>query len=171
MDLFGSLKWIDSYGGPFLLLEVGLLDQWRGVHVKNSEILESDYDRACKIEDYVGLVSVGSDFGIVLGGEPLMTVWYSPEPNTGLIVRWVYAENEASVIAALAHWQNLEWEKTELKVHLRDGKLVLFDAACEGIDLPYKIEIEIPAGDYQIEACHYKPDAETYLLLHRFVQF
>lgn len=50
MDLFGSLKWIDSYGGPFLLLEERLLDQWRGVHVQNSEVLESDYDRACNIE-------------------------------------------------------------------------------------------------------------------------
>ena len=171
MNLFGELKWIDSYGGPFLLLEEQFLDKWRGVHVKDSRVLESDYDRACNIEDYVGLVSVGSDFGIVLGDEPLMTVWYSPEPNTGLIVRWVYAENEASVIASLANRQNVEWEKTELKVQLWDGELVLFDAACEGIDLPDKIKIEISAGDYQIETCHYKPNAETYLLLHRFVQF
>lgn len=171
MDLFGSLKWIGSYGGPFLLLEEQLLNQWRGVHVKNSQVLESDYDRACNIADYVGLVSVGSDFGIVLGDEPFMTIWYSPEPNNGLIVRWVYAENEASVIAALTNWQNIKWEETELKVHFQDGKLVLFDAACEGIGLSYKIEIEIPAGDYQIETCHYKPDAETYLILHRFAHF
>lgn len=99
-----------------------------------------------------------------------MTTWYSPEPNTGLIVRWIYAENEASVIVSLTNWKNVKWEKTEIKAHFRDGKLVLFDAACEEIDLPNKIEIEIPAGDYQIETCHYKPNTETYLLLHRFVE-
>ena len=85
-------------------------------------------------------------------------------------MRQVYAENEAAVIAALARSPNIKWEETGVEVRLQDDKLVLLDAACEGRDLPYRIDIDWPAGCYRIQTCHYKPDRETYLILHRFVR-
>jgi hypothetical protein len=88
-ETFKPLKWIESTGGPLLLLERALLPYWHGSF--GNTTAATDYDRACEIADYVGAIEVGSGIGVVLGEEPFSTTWWrsSEELRNSCIVRWV----------------------------------------------------------------------------------
>lgn len=49
-----SYEWIDTAGGPFLLIEEDLLPSWRGTEGWTFETHgddDSDYSRACGVQD------------------------------------------------------------------------------------------------------------------------
>jgi hypothetical protein len=164
-----SLVWIESAGGPLLLLEANLLAYWRGCF-SDSEDTPTDYDRACAVDDYIGVIAVGSSHAIVLGEEPFSTAWWRlPKLGQGLLVRWVYAENDIAVVRALEDLPNAAWLRTDIEFHVSNGKLILFDATCSGSDIDERLEIEIPKGCYITETVHYQPDERTSLILYRFV--
>lgn len=159
-----ELTWIESAGGPLLLLEEHLLSHWHGIET-------DDYDRACGIDDYLGLLDVGSGRALVLGEEPMSTAWLS-EP--GMFVRWQYADDNESVEEAIADLSKASWEATAIVVDVTDSSLVLFDAACSGEDPDCnrsgcKLNIALKEKRYLIETAHYTPDENTALILHRFI--
>jgi hypothetical protein len=172
MHTENSLQWIASAGGPLLLLEEHLLSYWRGFNLpKNNPEFVTDYDRACEIDDYIGIIGIDSGYGLVLGDDPCETAWFQfPEIQNGLLVRWIFAENEPAVIDALNNLQEADWQKTGVKMHLSNGKLILFDSACEGTNLDEKLQIEISKGWYEVETLLYEPNKQTSLILHRFFQ-
>ncbi len=48
------------------------------------------------------------------------------------------------------------------------GRMVLFDAAHRGTDLPpTSLEIVVRGGEYQVDTLSFQPDPGTALLLHR----
>ena len=52
-----SLIWLESTGGPLLLLEEDLVPYWHGyLSVSNSSL--TDYERACEVSDYLGSIDV-----------------------------------------------------------------------------------------------------------------
>lgn len=164
-----SLKWLESAGGPLLLLEEHLLESWSGVFSEPSQTPFTDYDRACAVNDYIGIIAVDSGFGIVLGEEPFSTAWFQfAETKNSLLVRWVFAENESAVTDALANLQSAAWKKTGVKIQFSGDRLILFDSACNGSNINESLEIEIPKGWYAVETFHYKPNEKTSLILHRF---
>ena len=175
------LQWVQSNGGPLLVLPRALLEGWegteeperyRGVEARsrwNPEGPATDYDRACDVTDLVGTVPVGSGEGLVLGDEPLATTWWPSEAvQGGLLVRWEYAEADAMVrrwISAVpAH---LAWAPG-VRFRFDEGPLVLFDSAEPGLDpLGVRLEITLEAGTYEVQTTRWRPDASTSLLLHR----
>lgn len=164
-----SIVWIESAGGPLLLLEENLLAHWQGCF-SNSEDTPTDCDRACDVDDYIGVIAVDSSHGIVLGEEPFPTAWWSlARLGEGLLVRWVYAENETAVIHALEDLPDATWLRTDVEFQVSNGMLILFDAACSGSDIGERLEIEIPKGCYVTETSHYQPDEQTSVIIHRFV--
>jgi hypothetical protein len=164
-----SLVWIESAGGPLLLLEEDLLKYWNGCF-STSEDTPTDYERACSVHDYLGVIVVDSGHGIVLGEEPFSTAWWpSATLGQGFLVRWVYAEDEAAVTYALEHLPNTAWQSTDVEFQVSNDKLLLFDAACSASDVDERLVIEIPEGWYVAETLHYQPDEQTSLILHRFV--
>lgn len=164
-----TLKWLESAGGPLLLLEEHLLAHWHGAFSKSTQISTTDYDRACNIDDYIGIIEVGSGYGIVLGEEPFSTAWLQlPNPHNSFLVRWVFAENEAAVIDALSELQETKWKKTGAKIQFSNGKLVLFDSACKGTNIDDNLQIEISKGQYEVETLNYEPNEQTSIILHRF---
>ncbi|HUQ32045.1 MAG TPA: Imm21 family immunity protein [Pyrinomonadaceae bacterium] len=164
-----SVVWIESAGGPLLLLEENLLAHWHGCF-SNSEDTPTDYDRACDVDGDIGIIAVGSGQGIVLGEEPFSTAWWPlAKLGEGLLVRWVYAESEAAVIRALENLPSAAWLRTDVEFQVSNGKLLLFDAACSGSDIDERLEIEIRKGCYVAETLPYQPDEQTSLILHRFV--
>lgn len=162
-------EWIESTGGPLLLLEKELLPYWHGI--SRSSATMTDYDRACKIADFVGAIKVGPGSGVILGEEPLSTTWWqSPHLLNSFLVRWVCAENEERVRAALSSLpRDIRCEATEVKLEAFNGELILFDSACCGTDIDDYLTIEIPRGRYAIETLHFEPNHELSLILHRFV--
>jgi hypothetical protein len=68
----------------------------------------------------------------------------------------------------LNNLQEADWQKTGVKMHFSNGKLILFDSACEGTNLDEKLQIELSKGWYEVETLLYEPDKQTSLILHRF---
>ncbi len=185
-------EWVRSAGSPLLLLPKILQDDWDGIEISPDREVEAkfrwdkngpatDFDRACDVEAYVGVIQVGSGEGVVLGDEANITSWY-PLENTqsGVLVRWVYAENLDSVVKHIQSIvpSELEWESEGI-VNFTSTSLILFDSALPGcgieetakVVLPgYEkdrdfIKIDLKAGSYNIKSCYYEPDKKTSLLL------
>jgi len=171
-------EWI-SCNSPLLLLAKDQLDAWEGSDVPsrdrsveakfrwNADGPATDYDRACDVNEYVGLIAVGHRKGVVLGDEPLMTTWL-PMADGGLLVRWVHADNEETVLAAAQRISDEAFEDSGLRLEVGPSPLVLF-AACEsGHDRIYpRIEFELPCGRYRILTSLHRPDESTSLICHR----
>ena len=160
------LNWINSAGGPLVLLQESLLSHWSGDD-------DSDYDRACRIDDHLGLISVGPGEALVLGDEPFQTSWLQlPEVPGGTIVRWEYAPSKAAVLRSLSEVQGIVWSETNLVLNITSQKLMLFDAACPGshpdcMETGCLLVINLEPGEYSIKTGRFQPDKETSLILHR----
>jgi len=61
-------EWIQSDGGPLLLIPSELLHDWGGDTA-------SDDRRACEVVDEIAPLDLGAGMGLVLGEEPHMTSW------------------------------------------------------------------------------------------------
>ena len=169
LDALRSVTWVESTGGPLILLEEDLVPHWRG-YLSLSDSSLTDYERACEVSDYLGTIGVGSGSGLVLGEQPYSTTWLpASELDYGIIVRWVCAENEAAVIQALNELSNRNWQRTDVVVEVTTGKLILFDSASPGYDIKTFIAVQIPKGSYVAETLHYDAHKDTSLTLHRFV--
>lgn len=164
-----SAVWIESTGGPLILLERRLLPYWRG-YSPSFNTGATDYERACSVSDYLGTIDVGLGKGIVLGEQPYATTWWRcNDVPSGMLVRWVSAESEEAVIEALRVLSNVAWERTGVELKLATGNLALFDSAFPGNEIDVSLSIEIPAGIYFAETLHYSPNDEISLILHRFI--
>ncbi|MDT5268358.1 MAG: hypothetical protein QOH49_544 [Acidobacteriota bacterium] len=166
------LTWVNSAGGPLVLLEEHLLPEWRGHDGSTAQEHEgrTDYERACDVDDYLGLVEVGSGRALVLGDEPMQTTWCpSPEGSGVVLLRWQWADSEAAVIDAAGDMPEESWESTGLIFQTSGRDLVLFDSAYPGDEPGERLTIQLARGQYGIDTAHYRPDAETSLVLHRLV--
>lgn len=159
------MSWVESAGGPLLLIPASLLHGWEGGN--GSGRAATDYDRACDVEGYVGVIPVGEGQGLVLGDMPMPVAWW-PDSG-GILVRWMAADSEGAVIELLkALPDSLGWE-TEVSIELTsDEELILFDAAYPGNELPSKVGL-IPArrGLYAVETAIVEKE-DISLVLHRF---
>jgi hypothetical protein len=164
-----SLIWLESTGGPLILLEEDLLPYWGG-YLSSFNSGVTDYERACEVSDYLGSIKVASRSGVLLGEQPYATTWWEPsELDDGLIVRWVSGEDEAASIQELTQVPISNWERTNVEIEVVNGRLVLFDSVEPGDNIETFIVIQKPKGTYVAETQHYNPDSNTSLILHRFV--
>ncbi len=135
----------------------------------------SDYDRACAIDDYLGLLDIGPGQGLALGEEPMPTAWRSfPEWAGGMFVRWQWADDDDSVVNAIAELREVSWEPTEIVFSVANTGLVLFDSACPGKDpdcnqTVCRLNIKLKEVRYDIETAHYQPNENIALILHRLM--
>ena len=177
------MRWISSEGGPLLLLEEEQLSKWGGVidlmtgpPAKTSYSpggKPTDYDRACSVEWYVGLIDIGTEHCVVLGGEPLQTAWMPCRAASGgMVIRWVFGESENEFLSWI--------DKVPGAIFRPDGsfvvkgpRLLLFDSAVAGRNVKKRPEeylsIEMEPGVYEIETAIYQPDARTSMVVHRLV--
>lgn len=182
--------WIDTGGGPHIVLPEEALAHWEGSEAPSAgRVVDAefrwrgtgpatgrrpDYDRACDVESWIGAVPVGLTEGLVLGGEPTAAVWV-PHPLHGgpVIVRVLWAEDDASITAALDRWFLGEVEapliKDEPLLSVAGGRtLVLFDAAEAGAEAEDSQECSLGEGEFLVRTRRLEPDAETSLILHDF---
>jgi hypothetical protein len=181
---WGELNWIESAGGPLILLPSSDLSMWEGIRQPSAgRTVEAsfrwndhtgpatDYDRACDIEELIGLLQVGNVEALVLGDEPLATAWhpYRARPG-GVIVRWRYAEDKQPVSSRQAEMLALEGAEPVVTLRVRSSLLLMFDSAVAGSDLDVTeaLLIELQPGTYRVSSAEFNPDERTSLLLHRF---
>lgn len=172
-------EWVSCDGGPLLVVAKEHLIAWEGAaNPSPGRKIEAqfrwtpngpatDYDRACDVDDYIGLIDVGSGKGIVLGDEPLMTTWL-PLADGGLLARWVCADSEEEFLTAVRRIPDDTYEDSGFSLAVEDSPLVLL-AACESSqdNIYPRIECQLPAGSYRILTTHYEADERTSLICHR----
>ena len=151
-----------------LLIEEGALACWNG----NSGENPTDYDKTLAVNDYLGVIDVDSQCGLLLGGEPTPTWWPFAGGRGGLLVRWVYADYDDAVINAVRLFPEELWRQTGISIHLLRGPLILFDSVCPGSDIDCLgtgcvIQLDLSPGRYDISTAIYEPDADTSLVLHK----
>jgi hypothetical protein len=154
----GAVEWVESGGGPLIAVPETVLPFWLGA---DGDETASDYDRACEVEGFVGLLPVGDSAALVLGDEPASTSFL---PDQGTFVRWGAADSEdellAQVPAALA---TADWKD---EIHWTvPGPVVLFDAAWPGGDSTRTdhLRVTLDPGRYAVRAAQVQPGPETWL--------
>lgn len=172
--------WIDCDGGPLLLLPEKHLVAWEGAtQPSEGRIVEAnsrysvgsqatDYDRACDVEDLLGLIDVGEGQGVVFGDEPLSTTWVpSATEDGGMFVRWVYAENETDLMQFVTNVPGKFFKDTHISISVENTDLILF-AACEASnDKIYpRLKVNLPSGRYAFSTAEVS-DAKTSVICHR----
>lgn len=127
------MKWIQSNGGPLILVPEARCAQWRGID-EDPATGASHYDIACSVTTNVEVLQVRDVEILVLGDEPLRTAWI-PQRNGGILARWVYADSEQSILAVLNenHLDDL-LAPTDLTFYA-PGPCLLFDSAEPGDDI------------------------------------
>ncbi|NQU24810.1 MAG: hypothetical protein HQ567_26300 [Candidatus Nealsonbacteria bacterium] len=176
------MRWISSEGGPLLLLDERSLDRWGGVvdeitGTPNNESWSpggkcTDYDRACRINEYLGRIPVGDAEALVLGDLPMQTAWIpGGHRDDGVLVRWMFAESEEEVVDSLRIIPGGIFRR-EFLFRVEGPKLLLFDSGLAGRNVKSRPEeylsIELEPGLYQIETAVYEPDEKTCMVVHRF---
>ncbi|MGA5181773.1 Imm21 family immunity protein [Streptomyces pseudogriseolus] len=141
-----GVVWVRSMGGPLIVVPESSVTAWGGCTEDGSVLGDADgrddYDRACEVEDWAGVIAVGAGAAtvLVLADEPAKTCFL---PEKLLFVRWLAADSEAVLFAAaeavLAD-PDTAWEDGGLWV--TDGPAVLMDSAEAGADLG----VEYPDG-------------------------
>ncbi|WP_405594387.1 immunity 21 family protein [Streptomyces sp. NBC_01410] len=177
-----SLVWVDSMGGPLIVIPVSALGAWRGSTgsgmVAGDATDADDYDRACAVDDLAGAIAVGGSGvqALVLGDEPA-TSCYLPEHRAFL--RWLAADSadglKAAAEAVLAD-PATRWE--ECGTWVTDGPAVLMDSAEAGAELnveypgggmPAQAPVPLPAGRWRVRAFHTEADEENWVGLVQIV--
>ncbi|MGK4596016.1 Imm21 family immunity protein [Amycolatopsis sp. w19] len=157
MTITRPQSWVESLGGPLIVVPVSVLAHWKG----SLEGGEDDYDRACAVNALAGTLPIGGATGLVLGDEPAATC-YLPEHRAFL--RWLAADSddelrtEAERILAdpVTLWEDCgSWET--------DGPAILMDSVTAGAELgseypaggkPQQEYVDIERGSFAIRAVH-----------------
>lgn len=182
-----NLKWIESTGGPLVLIADKSYQLWSGTLKRVSYLEnrfehaddfmdpdESDYGKACGVQDYLGVVDIGNDFALILGDEPLLTTTLETRDGHFIIARWIYADDKFFVeqnLQALNVDDINTWEMS-LMFRLSSDTQFLFDSSLHSGMLDKGesnyLSLSIPTGLNKIWTSIYKPDSKTKLLIHKF---
>jgi hypothetical protein len=180
---YEALTWLE-HDAPLILLSGANLAEWEGIDPPSGgRVVEAsfrwsdeaapatDYDRACDINDYVGLISVGSGMGLILNDMPMDTAWKAFGGNRGgLFIRCMYADSMAAVLSAVHKVPAESWEAAGLIFTVDGGPLYLFDSTYNGKDLSNTeyLVIQMSPGNYSIETAVYENESAG-IVLHRFL--
>lgn len=158
----GDLTWLDTDAGHLILMPRSLRSKWSGIEPpRDGRVVEArfrwnqptaaacDYDRACDVQDYVGILDLDSGKAVVLGQDPLAATWQAI-PGGGVLIARLYT-SEVGTPSSLPPVSSLDWH--EVGVIEYDGSpLVLFDSTEVGWEEPVfpSLEVEIAAGRYSV---------------------
>jgi hypothetical protein len=156
----GAVEWVESGGGPLIAIPEVVLPFWAGAE---GDDMSSDYDRACDVDGFIGLVPVGDTRALVLGDEPASTSYL---PEHGTFVQWRAAASKDALLSRVpAAIEAAVWEP---EVHWNvPGPVVLFDAARPGTASARAahLRIALEPGRYAVRAAYVEPEPEMWVSL------
>lgn len=163
-----ELKWIDTTGGPHVLIpEEGLAD-WRGCEnwEDNNESDPSDYANACRNSaKYLNLIGSARYSAAVFGGDYGPITWIPTSDKSGSFVTWIGCDSDAAVMELRAQdelgaIERLHREENFLLETGPSGRMVLLDASVGGLDIgPDDHElVSLHPGQYLMRAYYLETD-------------
>lgn len=160
-------QWIQSDGGPLVLMEKGSLNLWGGSLGTDNSSAITDYDKACLINDYLGQLEVGSYSALVLNDEPLRTAYWKINSEKVVFIRWRWANNEKDIIESLPEALGRDdWEQSEIQISFSTEDLILFDASYSAEEIEIFLDLNLSRGTYYTQTLLFEPNGETSVILH-----
>jgi len=171
------MKWVRSAGGPLICVERDLVSSWCGilgnsVNTPPSKAALNDYERACSVSDYLGIVEVANKCALILGDMPLETTVCYLSPESLLLVRVFYIDPNVDLLQLLKSQSNIIFDEPieSIAFEIESGQMIIFDSAALGVRLGEEsLSFDLPPGHYQILTQVFEPDSRTSLLVHKFV--
>lgn len=162
------MNWIESGGGPLVLMDGDFMLAWHGTDVVGASG-PSDYDRACAVDDYCQTIPVDNNAkAVVLGDEPTRTAIARHDDQCCMLIRWRWAPSELDILRAIANIEGVKFNATPpMTIHLPTGRIVMFDAAFPGGQAPDILDADLLPGTYEISTALYEPHEELSLILHK----
>jgi hypothetical protein len=158
--------WIETTGGPHLLIADEQLRHWRGIegwrdHRDPSDT--SDYARACRVMTWLGLIPCHQGSAIVLSGDDGDIAWYADgQGDGGFLVQWIGADDEGLIEPAL-HTPKLRDDLASSGAEQlgfetgASGAMWLIDASDRGDDLrSERLAVALRPGRYLARAACYR---------------
>jgi hypothetical protein len=166
-----ELKWIDTTGGPHVLLPEEGLDDWKGVEnwTDNSESDPSDYARACRNgANWLNPIRSARYDASVFGGDVGPIAWLPKSDSSGIFVQWLGCDDDATLFNLLAQDElgaikRLKYEDNFLLETGPSGRMVLLDASGIGLDIGEDDReiVSLLPGQYRMSAYYLETDACT----------
>jgi beta-phosphoglucomutase-like phosphatase (HAD superfamily) len=166
-----AFPWVDSTGGPLVVVPGSALPQWRGTgayFTANSASDDwGDYGRACAVTGNTGLIPVGDVQALVLADESAATTYLA---DCRTFVRWIDARSEADLIRLVplaiesARWETVgDWVVME--------PVEMFDSTLSGTDRQFgpRLTIAIEPGTYRVRTAYVAPDPDTAMVITQLV--
>ncbi|APO96863.1 hypothetical protein BI313_21820 [Xanthomonas vesicatoria] len=165
-----QLQWIESAGGPLVLMHAACLPGWSGTAPALSNSGTTDYARACWIDDDMGLVATASGCALVLGDEPDRTALIERDEAV-FIVRWRWAPSEDALLSALhSALPTLEFVTSGV-FSTRAGVHLLFDSAVPGAHVDANrsesLVVTLAMPRLSLASVVFKPSSKICALIHR----
>jgi hypothetical protein len=162
------LNWLECSGGPFILMEKSLLKYWGGY---DEEGEPNDYDRACEINEYLGIVNVHDGVALIVNTESMqIAINPSIKTNEIMFISWVYANNEQDIINSLKEIPEYIWDNINIKIQIINGDLVLFESVNPGNDVEEYFNILLEKGNYCVLSGVYNPNKSTRFILYKLIK-
>ena len=161
-----ELDWIESGGGPLMLMQEALASDWRGVKTSSLSHSATDYQRACDVQDEIGVIAVGSGQAVVLGDEPDRTAVLLEDGNL-LILRWRWAESEGELLSTMRDGlEDVRFTESG-RFSTKAGRHLLFDSAYAGSEIAQSLAVELGANEFLLETAYFEPTKSVSALIHR----
>jgi hypothetical protein len=177
-----QLLWIESTGGPLLVIPSAYASKWQGSNEPNGRrkvVAKSrfmgdgpatDYDLACDVEDYLGVVAAGKGHALVLGGEPAPSAWVEVEDRL-FVLRWIAGGSENDVVAAMLMTLSTPQPSIcDVAFTHPGGELILMDSSDDATDaIGDQAVMEVSAGEYTVTTVRHE-DSDEIVIVHEFVR-
>jgi hypothetical protein len=155
-------------GGPPIVLPRAVVKHWRGSDARRGEE-QTDYDRACAVDDWVGTIDVKGVSALVLGDEPLASWWFPGVPGeAGCLVRPSIApddqqDDDEGLVSLVERVPTTGWKRL-LTWDVPAGGLTLFDSVYRRSEADTAQDFDLAPGRYSVSLQKYTPSGwELYL--------
>lgn len=163
--------WINSNGGPYILASNRVASLWRatnGISVDHGDGCANDYQRACEINGYAGVIQSNGESMLVIGDLPSDLAVYLNTDTEVVLVKWVGAESEEQILAALDVERELPFQRLNFDLKITESPLVIFDSSELFADAgENKLSLKLSLGTYSVEVLSYEPHDQLMLQLFR----
>lgn len=164
-------KLIYSGGGPYILATRSSAFAWlgtEGLSAGDASRYKNDYERACDVKDYAGAIAGSPNEILVIDDLPYEMMWLSDSPNTGLLIKWIGADSDEQVQAALKDVDTESFEDFPLQIELAEPELFLFDSAWRLANIGDNyLKLMLQPGRYAVSTLIYEPNDRVSLHLIR----
>ncbi|WDJ07084.1 Imm21 family immunity protein [Xanthomonas campestris] len=161
-----DLNWIESSGGPLVLLHRDLLPEWCGSTGSVVDADATDYTRACDVIDELGVIDVGSRQALVLGDEPDRTA-LTKRGKSIFIIRWRWAPSEGDLLEELRDGLDALDFCSSGSFLTMPGTHLLFDSALAGTYADESSVVELDAAQFSLSSAYFHPRKDICALIHR----